>query len=124
RDIRAPNISELYGARTQTFAVTADPLTSSSVFLPVPQPSNPFLTPEIADTLTLGAAFTPAGGVLSGLRLSVDFYEVKIDNAIARPGSQTVVNRCLAGATEFCDFVVRNSGGGLASVTNPLLNLS
>lgn len=124
RDIRAANIAELFGARTQTFAVTADPVTNTSVFLPLPQPSNSQLTPEIADTATVGFAIVPDSGALSGLSFSVDYYDIQIDDAIARPGSQTIVNRCAAGATEFCAFVTRNGAGVITGIVNPLLNLN
>jgi outer membrane receptor protein involved in Fe transport len=124
RDIRAANIAELFGARTQTFAVTADPQTLTSVFLPIPQPSNPLLTPEVADTKTIGFAIVPDSGFLSGFAFSADYYDIGIANAIARPGSQTVVTGCFNGVTDFCAYVTRNSAGVITGLVNPLLNLA
>jgi len=110
RDIRAPNMGDLFGPRVSTFRGITNPITNVQTLVPAFTGGNPNLKPEIANTLTIGGALTP-GGVAEGLRLSVDYYEVKLKGAIAAVGAQQAVNQCYAGATEFCSAVVRDASG-------------
>lgn len=56
---------------------------------------NPSLTEETAVTQTLGLVFQPVE-LLTGLSVSVDYYETLIDGGINTIGSGAVANRCLA----------------------------
>ena len=77
---------------------------------------NPFLDPETADTYTLGFVWTPGG--IEGLSISVDYFDIAVEDAIqAGISSQIVLDNCLAtGDPTFCDLITRNPiNGSLAS---------
>jgi len=79
---------------------------------------NPFLTPEVADTYTFGVVAQPS--FIDGFSLSVDYYDISIDEAIGTIPSQTTLSQCLAtGAAVFCDNVVRDIDGSLFSTPIP-----
>jgi outer membrane receptor protein involved in Fe transport len=67
--------------------------------------------------------FRPSG-FLDGLQLSVDYYDIEIDEAIGTLGGQTVLDRCTDGATEFCQYVTRDEDGNLVQIRNVLLNVN
>jgi outer membrane receptor protein involved in Fe transport len=68
RDIRAPNISELFENGGSSNTNVFDPVLGRSVQVREISAGNPNLKPEKADTLTVGAVFRP----LRGLSASVD----------------------------------------------------
>ena len=124
RDIRAPNLFELFGPITsggggiidrQNGGVQSNPQQLSG--------SNAALVPEVADTWTAGVVFRPSG-FLDGLQLSADYYDIQIDEAIGTLGGQTVLDRCYLGATEFCQYVSRDGAGNLVQIRNVLLNVN
>lgn len=121
RDIRAPNLQELFGSTSSAFSRVVD--TDGVQYLPqVLTGGNLDLQPEIADTWTAGIVLTPEG-LLPGFRFSADYYDIKVDQAISQVGAQTSVDRCGAGVAEFCDLVTRGSDGAITQVLNPWLNL-
>jgi outer membrane receptor protein involved in Fe transport len=114
RDIRAPNINELSAAgQTLLFTIT-DPLTNSTYTVSQTTGGNPFLQPEKADTWTAGAVFTPQA--IRGLSISVDYYNIKVNGAIASLTSQTIVNRCAAGDSASCQLITRDSTGHITNI--------
>lgn len=124
RDIRAPNLSELFGPLTTGGGGLIDPATGRQLNPQQIGGSNSALTPETADTWTAGLVLRP-GGVLDGLQLSVDYYDIQVDDAIGTLGAQTVANRCYQGATEFCPLVDRDPGTGeITRIRNVLLNVN
>ncbi|WP_311267739.1 TonB-dependent receptor domain-containing protein [Sphingobium sp. WCS2017Hpa-17] len=95
RDIRSPSIGEYYLSRSTGIGNLQDP------FLGAPQTNvvvygggNPNLTPEISHTLTLGGSYSPR--FARGLRLSADYYSIKIDNVITTITAQDTLNQCFA----------------------------
>jgi outer membrane receptor protein involved in Fe transport len=105
RDIRAPNLSELFAAPiTVTVPGITDPNHPGQTFT-VQQNTigNTALKPEIARN-------TEAGIVLSrphwapGLSLSFDYYRIKIKGGISSLSAQQEVNYCAAGVTQLCSF--------------------
>ncbi|MCR5877046.1 TonB-dependent receptor domain-containing protein [Phenylobacterium sp. J367] len=72
---------------------------------------NPDLKPEKADTWTIGGVLTPR--FIPGLSISVDYYDIEINDAIQSYTSQTIVNNCydLPQPNTFCDLVTRTAGG-------------
>ncbi len=95
RDIRAPNLNDLFApgtARTNTINV---PLpgggTRSDEFLEQTT-GNTILRPEVAQTWGVGAVVTP--GFLPGFAASVDYFDIKLSDAIANLTAQTTVNLC------------------------------
>ncbi|MDJ0709490.1 MAG: TonB-dependent receptor [Woeseiaceae bacterium] len=88
--------------------------------------------PETADTLTAGFVFTPDFelGPVEGLVLSVDYYDIDIDDVIGIFNPQEVLDGCyLAGLQSECDKIVRIGGGltlpgsGVERFTTNLVNL-
>jgi iron complex outermembrane recepter protein len=73
---------------------------------------NPFLTPESSNTYTFGVIATPS--FVEGLTVSVDYFDITINDAISAIPPQTSLNQCIAtGNPTFCDLVVRDAGGTL-----------
>jgi iron complex outermembrane receptor protein len=124
RDIRAPNVTELFTGQAALFGSVVDPVTRFDGLTTVYSGGNPNLRPEKADTLTLGAVIAPKTGGLRGLRISADYYDIKVVDAIGTLGGQTVLDRCAAGANDLCSLVSRNAGGQLVSISNVYLNLN
>ena len=106
RDIRAPNIQELFAAgQTLIFNIT-DPARANEVYsASTTQGGNPFLVPERANTLTLGMVISPA----RRLQLSLDYYDIQIGGAIAALTAQQIVNRCNNGDAGSCALVTREA---------------
>jgi iron complex outermembrane recepter protein len=71
-------------------------------------------TPEVADTTTFGFVWTPdTDGVIRNPIVSVDYYDIKIDQFISTFGADEVLVGCFErGSAEQC-AKVRRVGGGL-----------
>lgn len=100
RDIRAPNITELFSGGVAGNSSARDPATGNQYPLLSFTRGNPNLKPETADTLTYGAVFQPS--FLPGLGLSVDYYDINITGAIASLGAQTTIDECYKGSAPAC----------------------
>ncbi|TKD49882.1 TonB-dependent receptor [Sphingomonas baiyangensis] len=125
RDIRAPNVSELFSPLTSTFSSILDRRTGVNTLTPILRGGNPGLRPEVADTWTVGASIQPRLGFLDGLRFSVDYYDIEIRDAIGVIGAQTIANRCFEGAQEFCAFLVIDpTTGVIQQATDRFLNVN
>jgi len=117
RDIRAPNLNELFAAGTANTNSVTDPFNNNQN-APYQGLSvgNPLLQPEKADTLGFGVVLQPR--FLEGFTASVDYYDVKITDAIGNVGAQTIVDNCFAGMQEFCGAITRGIGaGGVSQIT-------
>jgi len=92
---------------------------------------NPRLTPEEADTTTLGLVFTP----LDNLSITLDWWNIEIDRAISTPVVQDVVGACYGTAinptfklTDMCALIGRNpingtfNGVEARGISKPLSN--
>ncbi|WP_374125728.1 TonB-dependent receptor plug domain-containing protein [Sphingomonas sp. 28-62-11] len=86
---------------------------------------NANLDAEAAFTYTGGVVFTPSGA-LTGLSLSVDYYNIKIDNVISALAVQDTINQCYDQPNlpaVFCSRVQRDPvNGQLLGVQNQLFN--
>jgi iron complex outermembrane recepter protein len=127
RDIRAANITELFsgpslgqGNVIDPFQPPASPNRTPVVFT-LPQ-GNPALTPEKADTRTIGVVLQPT--FLPEFSASFDFYDIKIKDAIGTLTGQVIIDQCFQGATSLCGLLHRDVTGVLVSVDAPYLNLS
>jgi iron complex outermembrane recepter protein len=118
RDIRAPNLGELFA-----------PGAGATNAVNVPQPNgtllsdgyinsqvgNTALTPEIAKTLGAGVVFTPAA--IPGFAASVDYYSIDLSDAIATLSAQTLVDQCyLQGITSSCSYISTSGGRGVTTL--------
>jgi iron complex outermembrane receptor protein len=116
RDIRAPNLNELRGPAVKTTATLTDPLRPGQNINPtVFTGSNPNLSPEKADSFTVGVVLAPTGGFVRRMRLSVDYYDIKVKNVIANIGAQSIATGCAAGNQTLCGLITRD-----AATTDPV----
>lgn len=107
RDIRAPNVGELFSAgNTTSGQALFDPFTNTNLTnsfqLTI---GNPNLRPEKADSYGVGVVLSPR--FIPGLQGSIDYYDIKINGAVATPGAQTVINLCFQGVAAYCPFITR-----------------
>lgn len=88
--------------------------------------------PETADTLTAGFVYTPAFnlGPIDGLVVSVDYYDIDIQDIIGIFGAQEVLDGCYsANVQSECNKIVRIGGAltlpgsGIELYTTNLVNL-
>jgi len=127
RDIRAANITELFSGPSLGQGNLIDPFqppgspNRTPVVFTLPQ-GNPALTPEKADTRTVGVVLQPE--FLPGFSTSIDFYDITIKDAIGNLSGQVIIDQCFQGATALCDLLHRDVTGVLVSVDAPYLNLS
>jgi outer membrane receptor protein involved in Fe transport len=126
RDIRAPNVSELFGPNTTGFGILNDPANGGKQTNPVVvSGSNASLVPEVGDTWTGGFVIQPAvDNWLGRVQMSVDYYDIDLKNAIGNLGAQTIATRCAAGATEFCALITRDATNTITQINDVLLNVN
>jgi iron complex outermembrane receptor protein len=141
RAVRAPNIVELFVPQALGLSGTVDPCSGASPVATQAQCAlsgvsagqygsisanpagqynglfggNPNLTPEVADTFTVGAILQPR--FVPGLALTVDYYSIKVKEVIGGPTFASVLNGCmgLQGETQdlaLCDLIHRNTQTG------------
>lgn len=140
RAVRAPNVSETATPITPNFAnnfidpCRANALANGSQFraancatalgtlinnpafaqqptynLKVLSGSNPILTEETSDSWTIGGVIQPR--FVPNLSVSVDYYNIKVNNVITAVTAQTIANSCYDLATldnPFCALIQRN----------------
>jgi len=124
RDVRAPNIPELFTPERNNGAfVIVDPFNgnATSIAFNILR-GNTELDPELADTFTFGIVYQPSW--LSGLQMSADYYDIDISDAIASLPPQETVNRCFAGETVLCSLIVRDSSGAISFVESQAVNIA
>jgi iron complex outermembrane receptor protein len=126
RDMRAPTLWDLYQQRVITssgitdasFCDPAAPAGANCVGTNQNGPvntvggGNPGLKPEVSNNNTIGVVFTP--GFVPGLTASIDYYHVKIGNAISTIGgnSQAAYQLCLESnlTSPYCNLITRPLG--------------
>ena len=126
RDIRAPNLVELFSNPETLFTSVTDismpnqPSTSIILFTG----GNAQLNPEIADTLTIGGVYSPS--FFPGLQVSLDYYDIQIEDVIVRPDQQLIVNSCYDhGNQTACAQIERNPAtGAINSINATYVNLA
>ena len=85
----------------------ADPLSAA---FPGLEGGNPDLQEETADTFTAGFVFQPEA--LPGFRMTADYWDISIEDAISAVTSQNIVDGCYRGAglnDAFCSLFTRNA---------------
>ena len=119
RDIRAPNLGELFApgtARTNTVNVPLPGGTQRTDQFTEKTTGNPLLNPEVAKTYGVGAVFTPR--FLPGFAASADFYDIKLAGAIGTVTAQTTTTLCYEQSnTAFCNNIQTDSAGRITGIT-------
>tara|TARA_R110000868_G_scaffold207020_2_gene456020 strand:- start:3554 stop:6448 length:2895 start_codon:yes stop_codon:yes gene_type:complete len=154
RAVRAPNVGDLFSPLTNGFPGATDPCaggangsygpatidaTCTAAGVPVLGADfqgnaqmealfggNPNLSPETADTYTIGVVLTPSA--IDGLTVTLDYYNISIEDAITTLPLQTLLDEChLNGIASSCAALAggRNpntgemgANGYLPSLTN------
>ena len=122
RDVRAPNLAELFaGARVNNGSVTdpftccsgSPPLTANKTISPLPNPitANPFLKPEKGQTTEVGLVWSPT--YVPGLNLSATYWRIGIKSIIGQLGQGDQINLCFNGNAFQCSFISARNGAAL-----------
>jgi outer membrane receptor protein involved in Fe transport len=120
RDVRAPNLSELFAAPTVTtlpnFTNPFPPGGGVQAFQNTI--GNPDLKPEIARNTEAGIVLSHPSW-LPGLGLSFDYYSIKLSGVVSTLSADQIVRFCFEGNQAFCGGFVLNSptqGGNFINV--------
>lgn len=117
-------------------SVLGTPFAEVSSTAPGQTGGNPNLTPETADTFSVGAILQPKfGGIFNNLNFAVDYYQIDIKNAVGTISISDVLSRCFNAdgvsnpsygiQNRYCDLITRNtSTGELTLIKGLLLNLA
>ncbi|OWK27990.1 TonB-dependent receptor domain-containing protein [Sphingomonas mucosissima] len=95
---------------------------------------NPDLKEETADSYTVGVVVQPefAKSLFRNLSFSVDYYNIKLDDAIGRVTSQVALQQCFNfggqnpsfdPTNSYCALINRDAAGLLAFINEPQFNL-
>lgn len=109
RDIRAPNLYELYSGDQSGIGTLVDPVSGETANFTSVTGGNPNLRPEIGKTLTFGSVISPR--ILPGFSLAIDYYRLKITNQIGSLTAQQIVTNCynLGSSASECGLITRSS---------------
>lgn len=77
---------------------------------------NPNLNPEIADTFTAGVVLQPS--FIPRLAVTVDFFDIKLTQAISGIGADTILASCTTTVSPLCALVKRDQFGSLFRSSN------
>jgi iron complex outermembrane receptor protein len=75
------------------------------------QGGNPDLSPEEADTYSFGIVYSPE--FLDGFNLTIDYYDIKIEDGINNLTPEFILTECLDGDDAQCAQVSRGNNGDL-----------
>jgi outer membrane receptor protein involved in Fe transport len=110
RDIRAPNLNELYqGGSANSDSVRNPAYTADGANGPATfgysgfVTGNPNLSVEKSDSWNAGVVLTPR--FMPGFNLSVDYFDIDINDGISTFSAQEIVNLCDNDNQDFCDAI-------------------
>lgn len=152
RAVRAPNVGELFSPGSEGFITVDDPCDTNFIgggtgarrgncgALGVPAgfvsnartinirtstSGNTALDVETADTLTVGAVVKPR--FLPGFGATIDYFRIKISDAINVFGAQDILNNCVDLAdidNVFCSSITRDASGAIQQIRRQNINVS
>jgi outer membrane receptor protein involved in Fe transport len=74
---------------------------------------NPNLVPEVSDTYTIGVVLTPGDYLPGKLFVSVDYFDIFVDDFISAPSGDNILTQCVfAGDPKSCSLITRSPGSG------------
>jgi outer membrane receptor protein involved in Fe transport len=118
RDVRAPNLSELFAAPISVNVPNfTNPFNNTAVAISQNTIGNRDLVPETARNTEVGIVLSRPQW-LPGLSVSVDYYNIKISDVISALGAQQLVNYCQQGVTQLCGAFFLDGPGGLGNFVN------
>jgi outer membrane receptor protein involved in Fe transport len=141
RAVRAPNLGELYTPFGANYATVSDPCSADNITkgtnpanrqancaaagrpagynfiysqsLLFRSGGNPNLQAETSDSYTYGGVYQPH--YVRGLSITVDYFNIKVNKAIASVDAQTIINQCYdlpSLNNQFCPLFQRAGAGG------------
>ena len=124
RDIRAGNLGELFTPTAVSLISIFNPGTSSiNTPVQVTTSGNPTLSPEEAETNTIGVVLSPSA--IPTLQASIDYYSIDISGQIASINGQQVANLCFIQREQpFCDRITSDSSGLITAINTSFANLN
>lgn len=153
RAIRAPNLNEIFGAPSTGFSGGVDPCVvdnnptdaqkelciaqgvppeivdnlqvGASQGFQVRSGGNEDLSEEESDTFAFGLVYVPES--VPNLSLSLDYWDISVDNAITQVSAQALVDSCFETLdinSAACQSISRLSSGNIDQVNAPLLNVA
>ena len=116
RDVRAASLRERFD-QTRGGINVRNPWDNNNIVSAASlSGGNPNVSPEEADTYTAGIVYQPAW--LEDFSVSLDWYSIDVQDALAQLSAQNIVDSCRGGDTSLCQYVITPNGG----VTNPTTN--
>ena len=121
RDIRAPNLNDLFAPGVLGHGSITDPF-KGNITAPYNSASlgNTALKPEKADTTGLGVVYQPSW--FQGFSTSLDYYDIRLKGAISSPNATTIMTQCFAGVTIYCPYIIRDAAGVLQEIQTKPVN--
>ncbi|MEA1941872.1 MAG: TonB-dependent receptor [Pseudomonadota bacterium] len=149
RAVRAPNVSDLFAPATNGFPGAQDPCSSglgsfdsgvivancTATGVPAAAVGTPFqsnaqiealfggnqnVEEEVADTVTVGAVWQP--NFINGFTLQLDYYKIEIEDAIATPSLQNLLDECYRQDIQAsCDFFAGARNPSTGEMANPFM---
>jgi iron complex outermembrane receptor protein len=123
RDIRAPNLAELFQSGQSSTTTINDPFRNNAATTLFQVTSgNLALKPEKADTFGVGVVVQPS--FIPGFAASVDYYNIEIDGAITTVNAPSLVNQCFLGNAQFCSQITRSATGTVINGLTPISSVA
>jgi iron complex outermembrane recepter protein len=124
RDIRAPNLNELYQAGSANSDSVRNPFfpgvgpgtityPTSSISYSQTATGNPNLDAEKADSWNVGAVVSPK--FIPGFSVSVDYFRIEMEDVIDFLTAQNIIDRCYEGIQEYCDAITPDTASQSAT---------
>jgi hypothetical protein len=111
RDIRAPNLNELFNAGSKVNNTVVDDSTGLPVAYEGTTTGNLKLKPEVADSTNAGFVYQPSW--VKGFSVSVDYWNIDLKDAINVLTAQNIEDLCFQGNQSECLAI--NGGSPLTS---------
>jgi outer membrane receptor protein involved in Fe transport len=108
KDVRAPNLSELFAAPVVVNNVVQ--YQGNTISIQQRTVGNTRLRPEIARNNIFGVVMTQPGWA-PGFSASIDYFDIKVNDVISALSVQQEVDLCVAGNQEICSAMVLNQPG-------------
>lgn len=125
RDIRAPNLSELFRAPQNLTGTVIDrfgPFAGESFTVNQATLANLELEPEFSTTKQIGVVYQPDW--LQGFSTSIDYYRISITGAIGTITAQQEMDLCFQGNRTLCDFIIRDDSSMVTEIRLKPVNLA
>jgi len=129
RDIRAPNLADLYQVAQNSDSVTnpfgagsgpnGGSYAATGVGYTMTTLGNLNLVPEKANSWNIGGVFSPT--FLPGFNFSADYFRIEMKDAIGTFSASQIINRCFEGRADFCAQIQQdpNNASRLLFTTRP-----